>query len=212
MLPMLTVAEVRHANLLRVIAEAGNAARLPELIDTKPQYLSQLVRRAPDSKTGKPRELGDDLARRIERRLAKPHGWMDTQHPHAGEKTAPYAVAHNLSHATAFHELHRITKDQLMTCDTAPPLFVMALDSEALGADWPRGLDVVWSATRTPQPGKPVLVRDRHGRIHARIFEEGRDPGQWRAVAASEHFASFTGDEPGLALLAVYRGQLEPDE
>lgn len=34
----------------------------------------------PDSKTGKPRDIGDQLARRLEVALKKPLGWMDQDH------------------------------------------------------------------------------------------------------------------------------------
>lgn len=39
---------------------------------------SQIWNRAPDSKTGRPREMGTDLARKIEDVFGLPTGWMDT--------------------------------------------------------------------------------------------------------------------------------------
>lgn len=40
--------------------------------------LSQIRTKAPHSKTGKPRVMGDDMARKIEERLSLELGWMDT--------------------------------------------------------------------------------------------------------------------------------------
>lgn len=40
--------------------------------------LSQIKNQSAHHKTGKPRAMGDDLARRIESALELPEGWMDT--------------------------------------------------------------------------------------------------------------------------------------
>ena len=40
--------------------------------------LSQIRTQAPHSKTGKPRVMGDDMARKIEDKLGLERGWMDT--------------------------------------------------------------------------------------------------------------------------------------
>lgn len=40
--------------------------------------ISQIINRAPDSKTGNPRTMGANQARRIEIALGLPNGWMDT--------------------------------------------------------------------------------------------------------------------------------------
>ena len=39
--------------------------------------LSQIKNKAKHSKTGKPRSMGDELARKIETKLNLPFGWMD---------------------------------------------------------------------------------------------------------------------------------------
>ena len=58
----------------------GSLAELNEAIglDRTDATLSQIRTRAPHSKTGKPRVMGDDLARKIEQKLSLDHGWMDT--------------------------------------------------------------------------------------------------------------------------------------
>mgnify|MGYP003554806488 CR=1 FL=1 len=58
----------------------GSLAQLNEAIglDRTDATLSQIRTKAPHSKTGKPRVMGDDLARKIEEKLSLDRGWMDT--------------------------------------------------------------------------------------------------------------------------------------
>lgn len=77
---MKTNDEVRRQNLELAIKRAGSAAKLAEAAKTSPAYLSQIKNRTPDSKSGTPKTMGDDMARRIEAAIGEPHGWMDTSH------------------------------------------------------------------------------------------------------------------------------------
>ncbi len=55
-------------------------ARLNEALglDRTDATLSQIRTKAPHSKTKKPRQMGDELARKIEEKLSLERGWMDT--------------------------------------------------------------------------------------------------------------------------------------
>ena len=70
---------MRRENLELLILEYGTMDALASAADTSSVYLSQVRRQAVDSKTGRPRQLGAQMARRLE--AAKPHtkpeGWMD---------------------------------------------------------------------------------------------------------------------------------------
>jgi SOS-response transcriptional repressor LexA len=77
---MKTNDEIRRDNLLLAIAKFRTAASLAEAAGTSAAYLSQIKRQTPDSKTGKPKGMGDDLARNIERAIGEPEGWMDADH------------------------------------------------------------------------------------------------------------------------------------
>jgi len=77
---MKTVSEIRLKNLERLIAEIGTAEQLAELCDLSPIYISQIKNRAIDAKTSKPRNLGSQAARKLERGTGKPQGWMDQDH------------------------------------------------------------------------------------------------------------------------------------
>ena len=86
---MKTIDEIRRLNLLEAIRRMDTAAALAEKAGLSPAYLSQIKNRQPDSKTGKPKHMGDDAARKIESALGETRGWMDVDH--AGTQT-PSAV------------------------------------------------------------------------------------------------------------------------
>jgi hypothetical protein len=77
---MKTNDEVRRQNLEIAIKRAGSAAKLAALSNTSPAYLSQIKNKTPDSKSGTPKTMGDDMARRIEAAIGEQPGWMDFVH------------------------------------------------------------------------------------------------------------------------------------
>jgi hypothetical protein len=77
---MKTNDEIRRLNMLVAMKRAGNAAKLAERAATSPAYISQIKNRAPDSKSGTPKAMGDEIARRIEVAINEPTGWMDMAH------------------------------------------------------------------------------------------------------------------------------------
>lgn len=77
---MRTNDEIRRLNMLVAMKRVGNAAKLAERVATSPAYISQIKNRTPDSKSGTPKALGDEVARRIEAALSEPAGWMDAAH------------------------------------------------------------------------------------------------------------------------------------
>lgn len=78
---MQIVSETRLIRLQMLVKRSGDSlANLNEAIglDRTDATLSQIRTKAPHSKTGKPRVMGDDLARKIEQKLSLGLGWMDT--------------------------------------------------------------------------------------------------------------------------------------
>lgn len=102
--PMRTIDEIRRANLLLAIDRVGSAKKLADLTGLAPAYISQVKTRAPESKGGKQRNLGDDAARRIDKALGEPTGWMDTPHGNVissnalSERIAKVLAGSNISH------------------------------------------------------------------------------------------------------------------
>lgn len=83
---MKTIAEIRLENLEALIKEFGTQERVAGLADTSPIYLSQVRNRSADSKTGKPRQIGDPIARKLETGCGKELGWMDNTHALQGSR------------------------------------------------------------------------------------------------------------------------------
>lgn len=73
----LTNNEIRKLNLLILIAEiGGKKSELAAMAETDPAYISQIL----STTAKKPRNIGDELARKLETACNKPRGWMDTFH------------------------------------------------------------------------------------------------------------------------------------
>jgi hypothetical protein len=86
-----TIAEIRRANLQRLIDERGTQRALADAADVSPAQISQWIKAAPDSKTGKPRVVSDESARALEACSGKPVGWMD--HLHGDQPSCPATPA-----------------------------------------------------------------------------------------------------------------------
>ena len=72
-------------------------------LDRTDATLSQIRTQAPHSKTGKPRVMGDELARKIEEKLGLEVGWMDTPPTYAELDPDPM-VANIIQVAQQLHE------------------------------------------------------------------------------------------------------------
>lgn len=77
---MKLVTQLRLENLERLVREMGTLEKVAEAAETSGVYLSQLRRGALDLKTGKPRQMGHGMARRLESGCGKTVGWMDVDH------------------------------------------------------------------------------------------------------------------------------------
>lgn len=86
---MKSVSEIRLANLEILLREVGTAEELAERSGLSSVYISQIRSRAIDRKTGKPRNLGGQAARKLEQGVGKPLGWMDRD-PNATESDFPW--------------------------------------------------------------------------------------------------------------------------
>ena len=70
--------ELRRTNLRKLIDDRfqGVAAPLAKRLDLQPSYMSRLFTKNEDHR----RNIGDEMARKIEGILGLPDGWMDTTH------------------------------------------------------------------------------------------------------------------------------------
>lgn len=92
---MKPVSDIRRENLEKIVKEMGTLEAVASIAKSSSIYLSQIRNGALDAKTGQPRGMGNDIARRIEAGAGKPTGWMDQQHDHRlPAETGGYLVGH----------------------------------------------------------------------------------------------------------------------
>ena len=77
---MQTISDTRRANLLILADESGGKQELADRIGKGYSQLSQWINASKNSKTGRPRTVGNDSARHIEQSCGKPVGWLDVSH------------------------------------------------------------------------------------------------------------------------------------
>lgn len=76
---MRAVEETRRLRLAELLTRHGSYVTLNGLLGMtdRDSTLSQIANQSPNSRTGKPKNMGSELARRIEVALGLPLGWMD---------------------------------------------------------------------------------------------------------------------------------------
>lgn len=126
---MSTTAEIRRQNLINLIDEFGTQDAVAARAGTSQVYLSQLRTSAPDSKTGRPREIGARLARKLEQGCGKDTGWMDVSH-HA--PAGGVARAQKSSAAANAHRVSDFERPYIVQAETAWP-FTLFSYSDWLG-------------------------------------------------------------------------------
>ncbi|ELW7390599.1 hypothetical protein QLL80_004388 [Yersinia enterocolitica] len=77
---MKDIDEIRRDNIRLIEQECGGPAAAANRIGMSHTQFTNLRNGAKDSKTGKPRGMRKDTARRIEEALNKPLGWLDIDH------------------------------------------------------------------------------------------------------------------------------------
>lgn len=70
----------RKTNFDALIKEAGSIASLARRAGASEKYLRHIFNGFQGPKDKTPRQVGDDLARKLEEGTGKPHGWMDQPH------------------------------------------------------------------------------------------------------------------------------------
>lgn len=90
------------------------------MADTAPNYLSEILNRSP-SRTGKPRDMGSDLARKIEHGCGKPRGWMDQDHSANHMPPADIAFINEVREDVAKYEVPDHIRQAVLTLLTSSP-------------------------------------------------------------------------------------------
>jgi len=72
-----TIEETRRKRIQILREEFGGYTELEEITGIKYAQWNQWANASKDSKTGRPRAMSSDIARKVEHLLKKPFGWMD---------------------------------------------------------------------------------------------------------------------------------------
>ncbi|WP_080487164.1 hypothetical protein [Burkholderia ubonensis] len=84
---MKDIDEIRRDNLRIIETECGGPAAAAAACGMSHSQFTNLRDGAKDSKTGRPRGMRVATARKIEERVGKPVGWLDTDHSIAASMT-----------------------------------------------------------------------------------------------------------------------------
>lgn len=110
---MKTVEEVRRLRLLQLKQDYKTWVELGQMagLGSRDSTLSQIANMSPGSRTGQPKTMGSDLARRLEASCGKPEGWMDTD-PAFDDTTWPFGDLVDLKKVSRLsnHKLHEAAR------------------------------------------------------------------------------------------------------
>lgn len=118
-----TIAETRRQRLQLLLDKHKSLANLNERIGLArtDATLSQIKNQSAHHKTGKPRAMGDDLARKIEEAMQLPSGWMDTPPTYADLHGRPDPVSMALDLLTAMEPEAQYQALRLLDALAQPP-------------------------------------------------------------------------------------------
>jgi hypothetical protein len=115
MISVKTITEIRRDNLLKLIEihAGGVVATFNEMVglDRTDATLTQVKNQNVNRGTGKPRGMGDTLARRIEAALTLPNGYMDNVHTYDNPQMAERMEAlHKVAQALGPYQVDQLIK------------------------------------------------------------------------------------------------------
>jgi hypothetical protein len=200
---MSTIDEVRHANLLELIARFPTLQAFADAIERSHSQVSQLKTRARHSSTGTPQSIGDKMARHIEQRLGLPRGWMDA--PKIGEKSQRYGANVGIIDAEPASNAVLLDWSALVPTDDLPAVFRVAMPDDSMAPRVRRGDIVRFSRDAQARPGDGVLVSDAQGQLFFRVYRQAK-PGAWEAQPLNDAYTALHSDRDGLRVVAVLVG------
>lgn len=104
------IEDIRRARLDLLINEFGSVAALAQRLDRQPAQVSQWRNASIDTKSGKPRYMKSETARRIESLTGKPDGWMDQPIPKSNAVNEDREIY-------SLGEVHKLTYEERLLLD-----------------------------------------------------------------------------------------------
>jgi len=174
------IREIRHANLLRLLAEHDQDIDFAEACGLVPGHLSQL-------KNGT-RNVGNDVARRIEQKKRLPEGWMDVLH--AGEDRAAYGPLHPRSGRVPVVGTAQLGDDRYWLelefpagsgdgfveyPSRDPNSYAVRCKGDSMRPRIKPGEFVIAEPNHVVAPGDEVVVKDKRGRVMVKVLNFQRN-------------------------------------
>lgn len=184
---MKTVAEIRRHNLATLVHEAGGVGKLSQRIGHQTSaQVSQWLHAPLDSKTGKPRNMSDISARRLEHACGKIPGWMDhEQEPsditatRRGQMRAPPVPL--ISWEQAAREptggSGAVATERWVEPIGGDPLYALQAEGDSMAPDFFPGDIIIVDPTLEPRPDDYVVARTADGAVTLKRLV--RDAGDW---------------------------------
>lgn len=160
---------IRRQNLVALLRRFDTAAAFAKAVGTSAAYVSQILSAKIQA------EIGDALARKIEKALDLPHGWMDVLHDDVEKRaedftTVPVVPWENLANwreiVTALRNEDALQAQPApgaaerikTTVQVGPLTHAYLVTSDSMGAEFPEGSWVVVEPEMQPRGGDYVIV------------------------------------------------------
>lgn len=179
------IKQIRLRKLRLLIGEAGTIANLARLSHTAPAYLSQILNSLPTS-TGRPRSVGDKLARKLETAMEKPYGWMDQGNQEWSENSYPSSKMVHFVPLINEPDIARYSPPAAKPADgdveripipipISQSGFAVKVSSDAMEPKFPRGDIIIVDPSIVPQDQDYVLILDtaQNTILFRQLVEEG---------------------------------------
>jgi SOS-response transcriptional repressor LexA len=214
---MKPIEKIRQENLQRLASELGGPAALARALgDKSASQISQWLNASRDSKTGKPRSIGNASAREIEAVLGKPYAWLDTPHDVALTAAMPLGRVPLISWVQAGKltavDDHFLNDEPIQWIETflskpGKNSFALRIEGDSMtsqlgGLSFPEGCIILVDPNRAPKPGDYVVA-------HNDITKEATfkrlmyDGGMWFLKPLNPAYPTIRIDDPNLCVIGV---------
>lgn len=220
---MKDIDDIRRDNLKRIEDQFGGPTEAAKALGMSVAQFANLRDGAKDSKTGKPRGMRKETARRIESGASKPAGWLDTDHTNKAPTLT--VVASNVEAAPELRDTRRIPVvgevqggvdgyleelqypvghgEGYVECQSSDSsAFALRVRGDSMHPRYRAGEFIVVEPSIEAQPGDDVVVALKDGRKLLKELNWIRD-GEVQLLSVNNHFAPLT-----LPLSAVLSIQL----
>jgi SOS-response transcriptional repressor LexA len=168
---MKTINEIRLVNARLLTEELGGRPQFSKALEMDYSLLSNYIGKTPK------KNIGDDVARRMELAANKKVGWLDKEHDEDKQPwNANVTPATNLHRvpviswvrAGAFCDIEVIESDDFIYVDapTSPHAFALEVSGDSMttsnnrGVSFPEGMVIVVDPDKAPKAGDYVIIKD----------------------------------------------------